>query len=219
LFFIIYFEFIKVKNENNKFQNQLVFLFYINFFILFITLFLLIHSNNFLSLLFCIEIINMVLYFIIILQNKIFIKNIKSNKYITEIVLKYFLNNAFFTLIFLFGTSLIYFQTKSINFNFISNVLFEQPSILNNTITLLGILFIFISFFIKLGFLGFHKLVYEVYNGFNYYTYNFIGIFLKFYFFQIFAIMYIETFYSIYSTKLFFILVLFTIISLLISTI
>ena len=217
LFLLIFFEITKLKNET--INGQIKFLFFINYFILFFTLLLLIHCNHLLSLLFCIEIINIILYFIISLQNKLFMKNNISNSIVTEIILKYFIHNAFFTFIYLFGTSLIYTKTKNMNFHSIGIFLFENISVLNHPITLLGIFFIICSFFIKLGFLGFHKLIYEVYNGFNYYVYNFIGIFLKFFFFNIFAIMFIDAFSMIYSTKLFFIVVFFTICSLLLSTI
>jgi len=205
----LYFFFNKLKEKELK-KN---FIFYINFFFLVITLFFLIHVNNLISLIICIEIINVILYYIITIQKK------KKNILSSEGLLKYFIQNGFFTFIFCFGSAIIFFCTNTLNFTQISLNFLLNGELLNNNFLLFGVSLIFISFFIKLGFIGFHKIIFEVYNSLDNTTYNLIGNFIKFYFFQAFGLMYINAFSFIIYTKLFYILLFYIIISLLYSTI
>ncbi len=74
----------------------------------------------------------------------------------TEAGVKYFLLGSLFSMIFLYGVSLIYISTQSFVFN---NLDLTRP------LALAGFLLVIISFLFKLGIVPFHNWIIDVYEG------------------------------------------------------
>jgi len=113
---------------------------------LFIFIILILYVNDFILLYFCLEGLGFSTY--------IFFGLIYNNQYIRyEGVLKYFILNSFASILFLFGTTFIYFSSLSTNYN--TNILILYNTVQSNTdysiISVIGLLFIILSFFFKLG--------------------------------------------------------------------
>jgi len=113
---------------------------------IFIFIIIIIYVDDFILLYFCLEGLGFSTY--------IFFGLLYNNQYIRyEGVLKYFILNSFASILFLFGTTFIYFSSLSINYNvnilLLNNINNEQFN--NSSTYIIGLVFIILSFFFKLG--------------------------------------------------------------------
>lgn len=105
-----------------------------------------------------------------------------KNNYSVEAAWKYFSIGSLGSIFLLFGSSLIYIITASLNYIDISLVLKTVllTDVLEKSLTIfLGIIFLFIGFFIKLGVAPFHQWVADVYDSVPYYIVFYISILPK----------------------------------------
>jgi NADH-quinone oxidoreductase subunit N len=115
----------------------------------------LISANYFLTLYLSIEIISLSLYIL---------SSYKTNSSLsTEAGLKYVILGSFSSGLFLFGVSLIYGFTGTINFTDLSIIFFDDTNTYYAII--LGLIFFLISFLFKLGAAPFHMWVADIYEG------------------------------------------------------
>ena len=115
----------------------------------------LISANDFLTLYLSIEIISLSLYILAAYK--------KTSSLSTEAGLKYIILGSFSSGLFLFGVSLIYGFTGTINFNDISILFFDSSNVYYAII--LGLLFFLISLLFKLGAAPFHMWIPDIYEG------------------------------------------------------
>ena len=115
----------------------------------------LISANDFLTLYLSIEIISLSLYILAAYK--------KTSSLSTEAGLKYIIFGSFSSGLFLFGVSLIYGFTGTINFNDISILFFDSSNVYYAII--LGLLFFLISLLFKLGAAPFHMWIPDIYEG------------------------------------------------------
>ena len=114
----------------------------------------LISANDFLTLYLSIEIISLSLYIL---------SSYKTNSSLsTEAGLKYVILGSFSSGLFLFGVSLIYGFTGTINFTDLSIIFFDDTNTYYAII--LGLIFFLISFLFKLGAAPFHMWVADIYE-------------------------------------------------------
>ena len=114
-----------------------------------------ISANDFLTLYLSIEIISLSLY--ILSSYK------KYSSLSTEASLKYVILGSFSSGLFLFGVSLIYGFTGTINFNDLIILFFTNDDIYYAII--LGLIFLLSSFLFKLGSVPFHMWIPDIYEG------------------------------------------------------
>lgn len=167
-FFLLLILLIYINKQKNVNYNGHIFLIFCV-----IGLLTIVHSNDFISLYLSLELTGISIY--CILGNQI------NSKQMSEASLKYFILSAFSTGLFLFGTSVIYCFCGTINFTNLHHYLNELSF---NTITyyliLMGLIFIYCSFLLKLGIAPFHLWVMDVYAGSEYIIILFVTTIPKF---------------------------------------
>lgn len=116
---------------------------------------IMISSNNLLIIYLGIELTSLSICSLLITQGK--------KKIFFEATIKYFILNIIASGFLLYGTSMIYGSTKSINLN---NIYYKLISgNFNFNILILGIIFIFSSLFFKFGIAPFHIWIPDIYQG------------------------------------------------------
>jgi len=110
------------------------------------SIFMLIHGNHLFIIFIFIELLNLCIYCLLGI-------NKNSNKGI-ESAFKYFIQSAFATIIGFFGISLIYFTTGTLFLHELSILIINKDV---NLITVVGIYFIIVSLFFKLGIFPLHS--------------------------------------------------------------
>jgi NADH-quinone oxidoreductase subunit N len=178
----IFISFNYLKNEKiNTFEYQILLLI-----VIFGSL-CLISSNDFLILYLAIEIISLSLYIL---------ASYNTNSSLSaEASLKYVILGSFSSGLFLFGSSLFYGFTGTINFNKLYLLLLDTSNIYYAVI--LGLLFFFISFLFKLGAAPFHMWVADVYEGVPISVTIFLTTVPKIAIFSIFTRLMYTCFYSL----------------------
>jgi len=178
----IFISFNYLKNEKiNTFEYQILLLI-----VIFGSL-CLISSNDFLILYLAIEIISLSLYIL---------ASYNTNSSLSaEASLKYVILGSFSSGLFLFGSSLFYGFTGTINFNKLYLLLLDTSDIYYAVI--LGLLFFFISFLFKLGAAPFHMWVADVYEGVPISVTIFLTTVPKIAIFSIFTRLMYTCFYSL----------------------
>lgn len=149
------------------------------------SMFILLHSNNLFVIFIFIELLNLCIYCLLGI-------NKDSNKGI-ESAFKYFIQSAFATIIGFFGISLIYFTTGTLFLHELSILIINKDL---NSITIVGIYFIIVTIFFKLGIFPLHSWVPEVYQGAALISLVFIALFPKITYIVLFFKLYFE-FHSI----------------------
>jgi proton-translocating NADH-quinone oxidoreductase chain N len=148
LCFILSFNYL--KNEKiNTFEYHILKLFIV------LGSFFLISSNDLLILYLSIEISSLALYILAAYK--------KNSSLSTEAGLKYVILGSFSSGLYLFGSSLIYGFTGTINFTNLTILFFTDTSVYHGII--LGLIFLFISLLFKLGVAPFHMWVPDIYEG------------------------------------------------------
>lgn len=146
----IFISFDYLKNEKiNTFEYQILILISV------LGSLLIISANDFLLLYLAIEIASLSLYILTAYK--------KTSSLSTEAGIKYIILGSFSSGLFLFGTSLIYGFTGTINFNDLIMLFFNNDQIYNGIN--IGIIFIFIALLFKLGAAPFHMWLPDVYEG------------------------------------------------------
>jgi NADH:ubiquinone oxidoreductase subunit 2 (subunit N) len=110
------------------------------------SIFMLIHGNNLFVIFIFIELLNLCIYCLLGI-------NKDSNKGM-ESAFKYFIQSAFATIIGFFGLSLIYFTTGTLFLHELSILVVNKDL---NLVTIVGIYFIIVSIFFKLGIFPLHS--------------------------------------------------------------
>lgn len=144
----------KTYTKSLKFENIILILISI------LGLFLLISSYNFIILYLSIELQSLCFYILASSNNK--------SPFSSEAALKYFILGAIASGFILFGSSIIYLTTGSLNFGVIKCIIYSLNKINNLEIILsifYGLLFIFIGLLFKIGSVPFHTWVPDVYEG------------------------------------------------------
>jgi NADH-quinone oxidoreductase subunit N len=132
----------------------------------FLSLQFIIISNNFFFIFLCIELVNLCIYTLLGLSNHLH-KNI-------ECAYKYFIQSAYATIIGLFGLSLIYMCNGTLMITELS-VLINNNYQNINIITQIGLIFIVLSIFFKIGLFPVHIWIGDIYQGSNLATLLFIA--------------------------------------------
>lgn len=147
----------------------------------------LISSNDFLMLYLAIEIVSLSLYIL---------ASYNTNSSLSaEASLKYVILGSFSSGLFLFGVSLIYGFTGTINFKELHMLLIDNTDVYYAII--LGLLFLFISFLFKLGAAPFHMWVADVYEGIPISVTIFLTTVPKIAIFSVFTRLCYTSFYSL----------------------
>jgi NADH-quinone oxidoreductase subunit N len=127
----------------------------------------------------------------------------KRATYSTEISIKYFILSSLASIIFLFGSAMIYLSIGSLNFLTIKALLYEDTFFLDqNFYLIIGVLFIGLAFIFKLGVAPFHFWIIDVYEGSPLYATIIFSILPKFVIFFIF-LKFLDI-YSLFFSNFFF---------------
>jgi NADH-quinone oxidoreductase subunit N len=177
---LILFYFVMLHNFFNI-QKLPIFEYLVLILISVFSILMIIQSNHLFLIFIFIELLNLCIYCLLGI-------NKNSNKGI-ESAFKYFIQSAFATIIGFFGISLIYFTTGSL---FLHELSILVSNIDVNWITIVGIYFIMVSIFFKLGIFPLHSWVPEVYQGSIFISLIFIAIFPKIAYIILFFRLYYE---------------------------
>ncbi len=112
-------------------------------------------AAHFLVLYLGLELLSLCLYAMVALQ--------RDSLHATEAAIKYFVLGAIGSGMMLYGMSLVYGLTGSLDINQVRDAL--GPDQVNNVVLLLGVIFIIVSLAFKLGVVPFHMWVPDVYHG------------------------------------------------------
>ena len=179
MLFILLIYFFLVFNYNKIIEIP-IFEYTVLILIAFLGLLLLTISNNLFVMLLLLELINLCIYCLIGIN--------KHSNFGIEAAFKYFAQSAFATIIGFFGVSLVYLSAGSLFINELS--LLNSISELNH-LTFLGIYFILLSFFFKIGLFPLHSWLPDVYQSSLLITLAFIAIIPKIpYIFIFFRLIY-----------------------------
>jgi NADH-quinone oxidoreductase subunit N len=113
-------------------------------------------ANNFLVLYLGLELLSLCLYTMVAFQ--------RDSGIATEAAMKYFVLGALGSAMLLYGMSIIYGLTGSLDINTVRGVVAAQASP-DNLILVLGLVFILVSLAFKIGAVPFHMWVPDVYHG------------------------------------------------------
>lgn len=113
-------------------------------------------ANTFLTIYLGLELLSLPLYAMVALQRRV--------KVTSEAAMKYFVMGALASGFLLYGISMIYGMTGSIQISDLAKIM-QQVSAGQNNIVLLGLIFILAGLFFKLGAVPFHMWVPDVYDG------------------------------------------------------
>lgn len=160
---IFYFIFLLQYNKNFKLP---LFEYIILILTCFLSLQFIIISNNFFFIFLFIEVVNLCIYTLLGLSNHLH-KNI-------ECAYKYFVQSAYATMIGLFGLSLIYMSSGTLMITELS-ILLNNNYLNINIITQIGLIFIILSIFFKIGLVPVHIWIGDIYQGSNLITLLFIA--------------------------------------------
>lgn len=116
----------------------------------------LVSANSFLTLFLGVELFSLPLYAMVALR--------RDSAVCSEAAMKYFVTGALATGMLLYGMSMIYGATKSIEIPVIANVL-AQTSQTHNLIFIFGLVFVVAGIAFKLGVVPFHMWLPDVYSG------------------------------------------------------
>lgn len=174
--------------------NQKIYFYEINILLLIslLALMLLISSNNFITLYLAIELQSLSFYILTASQTKSILS--------IEAALKYFILGSIASGFILFGSSIIYASTGTLNYNNISLIL-SNVDFNTNTDLLIGVLygfgFILIGLLFKIGIAPFHFWLPDVYEGAPNNVSAFFAITPKIAFFGLLIRFFLDVFYDI----------------------
>ncbi|MDX1901680.1 MAG: NADH-quinone oxidoreductase subunit NuoN [Gammaproteobacteria bacterium] len=113
-------------------------------------------AGSFLSIYLGLELLSLALYAMIALD--------KNSKFATEAAMKYFIMGAMASGLLLYGISLIYGATGSLDIHTVATQL-HQATASANTMALIGVIFLLAGLLFKFGAVPFHMWVPDVYEG------------------------------------------------------
>lgn len=116
----------------------------------------LVSAGSFITLFLGLELFSLPLYAIIALQ--------RDKKSCQEAAIKYFVMGAIASGILLYGLSMIYGATRSLDISIVANTIAQLPAD-QNLILIFGLVFVIVGFAFKLGAVPFHMWVPDVYEG------------------------------------------------------
>lgn len=203
-----------VNEKINTFEYFLLLL------IVILSLFLIISSNDLLSMYLAIEMQSLSLYILAAYK--------RNSEFSTESGLKYFILGAFSSGLLLFGSSLVYGFSGATNFEDLSKIFFGYGALSaeSSTAIAVGLLFISVALLFKLTAAPFHMWAPDVYEGaptsvtaffaivpkiaifslilriFYFTFYDFIGIWQQIFIFCSVSSMLIGSFAALYQTKI-----------------
>jgi NADH-quinone oxidoreductase subunit N len=114
-----------------------------------------ISANHFISLYMGLELLSLSLYAMVALQ--------RDSAVATEAAMKYFVLGALASGLLLYGMSMLYGATGSLELGVVSNVI--QSGEANNTLLVFGLVFVVSGLAFKLGVVPFHMWIPDVYHG------------------------------------------------------
>lgn len=163
----------------NKIQKLPIFEFLILVFLSIFGLFMIMYSNHLFIIFLFLELVNLCVYCLLGL-NKDSSKGIES-------AFKYFIQSSYATIIGFFGVSLVYLSEGTLFINELGLL-----AVINdlNWVSILGLYFIILSIFFKLGIFPLHSWIADVYQGAFLISLIFIAIFPK--------IIYVTLFFKLY---------------------
>lgn len=117
---------------------------------------ILISAHNFLTVYLGLELLSLSLYAMVAMH--------RDSKPASEAAMKYFVLGALASGMLLYGMSLIYGATGSLDIGHISKIV-SQPDQADNVVLLLGMVFLIVGLAFKLGAVPFHMWIPDVYHG------------------------------------------------------
>lgn len=187
---IFYFIFILEYHRNFKLP---LFEYIILILTCFLSLQLIIISNNLFFIFLLIELVNLCIYTLLGLSNDLH-KNI-------ECAYKYFIQSAYATIIGIFGLSLIYMSSGTLMINELS-LLLNNNFYNINFMTQIGLIFIILSIFFKIGLIPVHIWIGDIYQGSNLVTLLFIATIPKLAYCTLFFNIFIHFWFLIQNISL-----------------